>query len=217
MDALPAGPDAVLLDFADESNPSTLVRRAASAMRAAVDAGALARVAEVIPAATTLLVQFAIGSGADVLGVHRALREGAADDAEAAEAPVVEIGVHYDGADLAEVAATLGVDGAQVVAWHTGTTWRVEFMGFAPGFGYLVPESDCPLTTVGRRAEPRTRVPAGAVAVAAGYSAVYPRSSPGGWHLVGRTDRRLWDESSTPPTPLGPGTRVRFRDLAGTP
>ena len=95
---------------------------------------------------------------------------------------------------------------------HTNTLWQVQFMGFAPGFGYLIPhdEPDHPLCTVGRRSESRTRVPRGAVAIAAGYSAVYPRVSPGGWQLLGATSMTMWDEAAVPPARLRPGSLVRF-------
>ncbi|HCS57200.1 MAG TPA: allophanate hydrolase [Gordonia polyisoprenivorans] len=174
MNELPAGRDAVLLDFGDDP---VAVRRAHRALRAATAAGDLPGVSEIVPSASTVLVQFELGSGADSLGIHRVLRGAVADD--------------------------------------DATRWRVQFMGFAPGFGYLVPEdADNPLLRIGRRTQPRTRVPAGAVAVAAGYSAIYPRPSPGGWHLLGHSDIRLWDETSDPPSLLSPGTLVRFVDAA---
>ena len=100
----------------------------------------------------------------------------------------VEIDVVYDGADLDEVARLTGLTPDEVVAAHTGTLWRVGFGGFAPGFAYLV-GGDARLN-VPRRAEPRTRVPAGSVGLAGEFSGVYPRESPGGWQLIGRTDQR---------------------------
>ena len=97
----------------------------------------------------------------------------------------VEIEVVYDGADLDEVARLTGLTPDQVVAAHTGTLWRVGFGGFAPGFAYLI-GGDARLE-VPRRAEPRTKVPAGSVGLAGEFSGVYPRESPGGWQLIGRT------------------------------
>lgn len=217
MHALPAGPDAVLLDFGHDDDPVAAVRHAASALRAATRDGALRAVADVVPAAQTILVQFESGCGADALGIVRALRTTRTTGDDTSDDAVTEIAVTYDGADLDAVAETLATTTAQVIAWHVGTPWRVQFMGFAPGFGYLVPEgtSPNPLTTLGRRDEPRTRVPRGAVAVAAGYSAVYPRSSPGGWHLLGHTEIALWDADATPPSVLTPGARVRFVEAPG--
>lgn len=119
----------------------------------------------------------------------------------------VEIEVVYDGADLDDVAAHAGLSRDAVVAAHTATAWTAAFSGFAPGFVYLV--GDVP--PVPRRDVPRTSVPAGAVAVGGPYSAVYPRRSPGGWRLLGRTDTVLWDAAADPPALLRPGDVVRFR------
>jgi KipI family sensor histidine kinase inhibitor len=121
---------------------------------------------------------------------------------------LVRIPVVYDGPDLAEVADRSGLSAAEVIAAHTGPTWRVAFAGFAPGFAYLV-GGDGRLA-VPRRESPRTRVPPGSVALAAGYSAVYPRASPGGWQLIGHTDSAMWDLTRDPPALLRPGQRVQF-------
>ncbi|WP_280417920.1 5-oxoprolinase subunit B family protein [Nocardia carnea] len=122
----------------------------------------------------------------------------------------VRIPVHYDGPDLPAVAEALGLRPDEVVAAHTGTVWRCSFVGFAPGFGYL--ESPDERLTVARRAVPRTRIPAGSVALAGGYSAVYPRESPGGWQLIGRTDLVMWDTERDPPAVIRAGGLVRFVD-----
>ncbi len=116
--------------------------------------------------------------------------------------------VRYDGPDLDEVARLTGLTVDEVVTAHTGSAWTVAFMGFAPGFAYLA-GGDARLA-VPRRDHPRPRVDMGAVGLAAGLSGVYPRSSPGGWQLVGRTDVTLWDLSHDPPALLRPGTVVRF-------
>ncbi|MFE3057577.1 allophanate hydrolase subunit 1 [Nocardia sp. NPDC059239] len=121
------------------------------------------------------------------------------------------IPVRYDGEDLPEVARLLGLTAAEVVAQHTGTVWRCAFVGFAPGFGYL--ESPDGRMTVPRRARARTAIPAGAVALAGGYSAVYPRRSPGGWQLIGTTDLSMWDVDREPPALVRAGARVRFVDV----
>ncbi|WP_280462093.1 5-oxoprolinase subunit B family protein [Nocardia carnea] len=122
----------------------------------------------------------------------------------------VRIPVHYDGPDLPAVAEALDLRPDEVVAAHTGTVWRCSFVGFAPGFGYL--ESPDERLTVARRAVPRTRIPAGSVALAGGYSAVYPRESPGGWQLIGRTDLVMWDTERDPPAVIRAGGLVRFVD-----
>jgi KipI family sensor histidine kinase inhibitor len=121
----------------------------------------------------------------------------------------VTIDVVYDGADLHEVASLTGMTPAQVIAAHTGTPWRVGFCGFAPGFAYLV-DGDARLQ-VPRRAEPRTSVPAGAVALAGEFSGVYPRQSPGGWQLIGHTDAVMFDVNRDKPALLTPGMWVQFR------
>jgi KipI family sensor histidine kinase inhibitor len=126
----------------------------------------------------------------------------------------VEIEVVYDGPDLDEVARLTGMSAEEVVAAHTGTLWRVGFGGFAPGFAYLV-GGDSRLE-VPRRAEPRTKVPAGSVGLAGEFSGVYPRESPGGWQLIGRISEdqaALWDVSRDPPALLVPGMWVQFRGV----
>ena len=123
----------------------------------------------------------------------------------------VVIDVTYDGEDLDEVARLAGLSVAEVVAAHTASPIRVGFGGFAPGFAYLV-GGDRRLN-VPRRAEPRTRVPAGSVALAGEFSGVYPRVSPGGWQLIGRTDAVLWDIERDPPALLTPGMWVQFRAI----
>ena len=230
MQELPAGPDAVLLDFADSDDPAHAVLTSATALRAAIADGRLVATEDVVPSASPILVQGKTGGGVDVLGIHRALRFGiaGADVADSTPSPV-EIPVHYDGDDLDDVAGALDMSVDAVIAAHRGTEWIVQFMGFAPGFGYLVPAFDAAdtdlagLLNLPRRPHARTRVPTGSVAIAAGYSAVYPRDSPGGWNLLGRTRISLWSEHDDPPAMLAPGTRVRFvdagvpRDLAARP
>jgi KipI family sensor histidine kinase inhibitor len=131
---------------------------------------------------------------------------------EAPAAPDLVLDVVYDGADLDDVASMTGLDVPGVIAAHTGTLWRVAFGGFAPGFAYLV-GGDRRLE-VPRRDEPRTKVPAGSVALADEFSGVYPRQSPGGWQLIGRTDAPLWDVDRPQPALLTPGAWVQFRAVS---
>ena len=190
----------------------------AESVRAAVAVGraGFTEVTDVVPAATTVLV--VVGDGADLTTLRPALARMAATVSVATgagsgdeDSETVEIGVHYDGPDLAEVAAITGLTPREVIEAHTATSWRVAFGGFAPGFAYLT-GGDSRLR-VPRRSEPRTTVPAGSVALAGEYSAVYPRSSPGGWQLIGRTDAAIWDLERDPPALLRPGTWVRFVEL----
>ncbi len=120
----------------------------------------------------------------------------------------LEITVVYDGPDLADVAAHTGMSESEVVQAHTASVWTVAFAGFAPGFAYLAGGDE--RLTVPRRSSPRTTVPAGAVGLAGEFSGIYPRSSPGGWQLIGRTDAVMFDVDRDPAALLAPGARVRF-------
>jgi len=119
------------------------------------------------------------------------------------------IDVVYDGDDLAEVAEHVGLSCDAVVQRHTAAPYTVEFCGFSPGFAYLGGLD--PALRIPRRDSPRTRVPAGSVAIAADYSCIYPSPSPGGWHLLGSTTADVWDVRRSEPALLTPGTTVRFR------
>ncbi|WP_168581463.1 5-oxoprolinase subunit B family protein [Gephyromycinifex aptenodytis] len=173
---------------------------------------ALGAVVDVVPAARTLMLT--VASPAQLCSVEEAVRALVGttdlDTGEYAAGDSIEIPVYYDGPDLEEVADITGLGRRGVIEVHTGTPWQVAFGGFAPGFFYLL-GGDHRLV-VPRRREPRTTVPDGAVALAGGFSAVYPRSSPGGWQLLGRTDTVMWDTSASPPALLRPGMRVRFTD-----
>ena len=125
----------------------------------------------------------------------------------------VRIIVDYSGDDLVSTATYFDVSASDLIAAHTSQTWRVAMMGFAPGFGYLEPLGDPLLAweSLPRRDNPRAQVPTGSVAVAAGMSAVYPSSSPGGWHLLGTTTTDLFDPANDAnPALLRPGLPVRF-------
>lgn len=126
-----------------------------------------------------------------------------------AEGKLVQIETVYDGDDLAEVGRLTGLGADGVIAAHTGQVWTVAFGGFAPGFSYMVGENQA--LEVPRRSSPRTAVPAGSVALAGNYSAVYPRKSPGGWQLIGRTAAHMWDLSREQPALAAPGDRVQFQ------
>jgi KipI family sensor histidine kinase inhibitor len=174
----------------------------------ALSAGTPAGVADVVPAARTVLVVAEPRADLDQLRSTLLRLEPGTGSGTVAEADVVELGVRYDGPDLADVARLTGLSEREVVEAHTGSTWRVAFGGFAPGFGYLV-GGDSRLH-VPRRDTARTVVPAGAVGLAGEYSGVYPRESPGGWQLIGTTTAVLWDLDREPPALLRPGAQVRF-------
>ena len=198
---LPYGDHALLVELDDLDAVLALFR--------GLDADRPAGVVDLVPAARTIAV--VVQPGILPLSVAAAWIERAEPlPAPGGDDETVEVAVRYDGPDLAEVARLTGRSEADVVSFHTGRPWRVAFGGFAPGFGYLVPDGD-PLD-VPRRSTPRTAVPAGAVGLAGTFSGVYPRSSPGGWQLIGTTDAVLWDETADPPALLRPGATVRFRE-----
>ena len=170
-------------------------------------------VVELVPAARTILVaidpaRLPLESAAT--WVRRIPAEAGSRMAGATASPVT-IPVSYGGEDLAATADLLAVSTDALVARHTGIEWRVAFIGFAPGFGYLVSD-DWPFE-VPRLDAPRPRVPAGSVAVAGAFGGVYPRQSPGGWRLIGRTEATLWDPEAADPALLAPGRRVRFEAI----
>lgn len=179
------------------------------ALRDALEARPVPGVTDVVPAARTLLLRVGPGTDPDaVAAAVTGLPLAPGDRRDSGE--TVTIPVFYDGEDLDDIAELTGLTRRELVEAHTGATWTVAFCGFAPGFGYMV--GDDPRLHVPRRGEARTRVPAGSVALAGEFTGVYPRSSPGGWQLLGRTDARTWDLDREPPGLLRPGVRVRFTD-----
>lgn len=123
----------------------------------------------------------------------------------------VEVPVCYEGdcaPDLADVARGAGLSPAEAVALHSAAAYRVAFLGFSPGFAYLLGLP--PRLATPRLAVPRLAVPAGSVGIAGGQAGLYPRATPGGWRLVGRTPLPLFDPFRDPPSLLLPGDAVRF-------
>lgn len=200
------GERALLVEVADVAAAQATY----SALRARLDDGGLelSPPTDVVPAARTVLVD-----GLDDLDRWRTVLAELAEGVDAAVAATVagrEVGISvtYDGADLDVVAAEWGCLSGDVVERHRGTTFRVAFCGFAPGFAYCT--SDPALPHVSRRDDPRPSVPAGSVALAGGYCGVYPRAMPGGWRLIGTTGVVLFDPSREDPALLRPGDLVRF-------
>lgn len=215
------GAAAVLVELRD----LPAVRRADDALRAARAGGGWGEVEDQVPAAETVLLRVRPGTDLRAFGrrVRRALddhgdapHEGAdgerAPDGSTRTSPVgsglVVLPVTYDGPDLHEVADATRLSVEDVVARHLAPTYTVAFGGFMPGFAYLVGLD--PALVVPRRATPRERVPAGAVAVADRFTAVYPAATPGGWRLIGTCRTRLFDVSLDQPALLTPGVRVRL-------
>ena len=206
---VPCGPGAVLVEGAGSVEALSLAAHLRRHLVGTADVPQVVAqvVAEVVPAARTVLVE----------GVEPARLERALDSWDpaggGAAGPLVEVPVVYDGDDLEVVARLWDCPVREVVERHTSLELVSAFCGFAPGFAYLagLPED----WSVPRLEAPRARVPAGAVAVAGTWSAVYPTASPGGWRLLGRTELVLWDARRDPPALLAPGTRVVFREVTG--
>jgi KipI family sensor histidine kinase inhibitor len=194
----PAGPLGVLAEVADLET----VHRLDAAVRSAELPG----VVEVVPGYRTLLVT--TSGEAEAAAVRRALPRLELPVLRQVRRRVVEVPVVYDGQDLAEVAARTRLSASEVVQRHTAPEYLVAFLGFAPGFPYLVGLD--PALHVPRRPTPRTRVPAGSVGLAGPQTGVYPASSPGGWQLIGRTEVVLFDVARQPPALLAAGDRLRF-------
>lgn len=204
---LPAGPRALLVELdgrqdTEAFHAEVLRRRAA---------GELPGVRDIVPGERTVLLD---GIARDATALARELETWPIPPPRHDAGETVELPVVYDGPDLADVAEAWGVAAADVPGIHAGIEFRVAFCGFAPGFGYLTGLPDH--LHLPRRATPRTRVPAGAVALAGPYTGVYPSPSPGGWQLVGRMPDpgRLWDPHREPAALLEPGARVRFVEAA---
>jgi KipI family sensor histidine kinase inhibitor len=176
----------------------------AAAVRVARRLASEPRLVDVVPGHRTVLVTWDDEPPELIELAEAALR----DDHAAPTGASVEILVRYDGPDLAEVARLTALSPEEVVARHVRAEYVVGFLGFAPGFAYLLGGDE--RLRVERRAEPRALVPAGSVALAGPYSGIYPRESPGGWRLIGSTTGVLFDATRDPPALLSPGDRVRF-------
>ena len=194
----PAGERGALVELEDNA--------AVHALAAALEPRRGSELEEIVPGDCTLLLVWngEAPSPAAVQELVAAAESGALPPA----AEPVRLSVTYDGPDLAEVAAACSISTEEFVERHIAADYRVAFIGFAPGFAYLT--GGDPGLRPPRRAEPRTRVPAGALAIAGPYSAVYPRESPGGWNLVGSCDARLFDPSQEQPALLVAGAAVRL-------
>ncbi|HEV7949089.1 MAG TPA: allophanate hydrolase subunit 1 [Glaciihabitans sp.] len=185
-----------------------------------LDARRIPGIHELVPAARTILVTLDptalslsaaerwINSLPASLASPTTVTTTSTSTADATVPGLLTIPAYYDGDDLPEVARLMGITEDEVIARHTGTDWHVAFIGFAPGFAYLAsPDTGF---DVPRRETSRPSVPAGAIGLAGEFTGIYPRSSPGGWQLIGRTTLTLWDATRQQPALLVPGMRVRF-------
>lgn len=215
----PLGDSALLLHFGDTVDTAINARVHAAARTIA--ARHLPGILDIVPAYASLAVMFDPAQwqdGAETAAVRcaqalqRALAAAVATTV-AAPAPV-EIPVCYGGEfgpDLDDVAARCGLSVDQVIQRHAAADYQVAMLGFAAGFPYLL-GLDHRLQQP-RRANPRTRVAAGSVAIGGVQTGIYPRELPGGWNLIGRTPLALFDPVATPPNRLAAGQQVRFRAI----
>jgi len=196
----PAGERGLLVEVEDLET----VHRLHAALRELGPPG----VAELVPGYRTVLI-VADPERAGVLDELAARLPGLElPPAGAVAGGTVEVPVTYDGQDLPEVARLTGLAAEEVVRRHTEPEYTVAFLGFSPGFPYLVGLD--PALEVPRRDTPRTSIPAGSVGLAGNQTGIYPTASPGGWQLIGRTDVTLFDPGRDPPALLAPGARLRF-------
>ena len=205
MRFLPVNLDALLVELADLDETLALFD--------SLHAEPIAGIEEIVPAARTLLIQYR-PSAVDRQVLINTIARRDLSTRSTRESRRVEIPVHYNGEDLDEVAGLLGISREEVIRRHTSADYEVAFCGFAPGFGYLNGGAGF---EVPRRQTPRTRIPAGAVALAGNFSGVYPKASPGGWQIIGVTPLQMWDLQRAEPALLRPGYKVRFKDAGPLP
>lgn len=206
MRVLPSGTTAILVELDDLDEVLALYATLADDLPKGV--------IDIVPAARTLLL-VTDPDLASLSSVEEAVRSAKPRPDLRSWGEHVDIPVTYDGEDLVEAAQLLGCDPAELVRRHTAAEWTVAFCGFIPGFGYLT--SPTWKAEVPRRSSPRTKVPPGSVALAGEFSGVYPRQSPGGWQLIGRTALTMFDPARDPAAILRPGVRVRFVDSEAQP
>lgn len=210
MRFLPASDRALLLELKDLAQTMAVYRHVAAQQ--------LHGIQDLVPAARTLLVHYDpyLTTAQALIETLRVLVQQAVQMEQGSDGMpgrLVQIPVHYNGEDLPDVAELLGISVAEVIARHTAQPYDAAFAGFAPGFVYLSGGANF---QVPRRKSPRTKVPAGSVALGGNFSAVYPSASPGGWQLLGVTDIAMWDLQRTEPAYIQPGFRVQFVDAART-
>ncbi len=208
-----AGDSALLLELETVIDPAVNAR--AIGIAAAIAAERLAGVRDVIPTYRSVAVHFD-PLIADVEMIRSSLRRAADTAPGAQQGSLVEIPVAYggeNGPDLQDVAAFANVSPQTVIERHCAPEYRVFMLGFLPGFAYMgtVDES----IAAPRKATPRTRIPAGSVGIAGRQTGIYPRQSPGGWQLIGRTAMSVFDPAREPASLFAPGDRVKFVATTG--
>lgn len=205
-----AGDAALVLELQAQLDPAINARAVAARARLLDTCGDQIR--DAVVGYHTLTVYFdPLGVDPEWLETQMLAAAGQAGETSSIQGATVDIPVSYGGAqgpDLAEVARTIGGTEQDVIDLHVSRDYRVFVVGFVPGFAYMGPVA--PALALPRRSTPRTKVPPGSVAIAAGQTGIYPMETPGGWHLIGRTAVRPFDESRAEPVLFRPGDRVRF-------
>ncbi|SNV25652.1 Sporulation inhibitor kipI [Dermatophilus congolensis] len=213
----PVGDRAILIDLPDEHTRRALDTE----LRQRRTHGWLNNtIIEQIPAAQTILLRLATPTDTAALAteLRHLLPTLTPTNHTTTETTTTEttIPVTYNGEDLHTLAHHLNTTPTELITWHTHRPWTVDFCGFMPGFAYLTrqpdPNNHLDTTPIPRHHTPRTRIPAGSVALAAHWSAIYPHPSPGGWQLIGHTTHPIWNIHTTPPTTLRPGQHIRFQE-----
>lgn len=221
MRVRPLGDSALLVELGAAADAET--RRRVHACSAQLAAASLEGVLDIVPGLATVGVHYdparvrRAGSELPHVAIARAVETELAEarDVPLAKGRTIEIAVCYDttvAPDLDDVARHAGMTPDEVIALHAGGSYVVHMVGFLPGFAYL--DGLDPRLTISRRATPRTRVPAGSVAIGGQHTGIYPLESPGGWQIIGRTSVRLFAADRNPPTLLRAGDTVRFRRVS---
>jgi len=213
LEALPLGDSAITIKFGHERSPELLERIHTAARSLA--AAHLQHVEDVVPAYLALTVFYdpLRASYQEMARQLVSFCENVRDSRASSVSPREHvIPVKYDGIDLSSVAAATGLTEEDVVRRHTGRTYTVDLLGFVPGYAYMS-ELD-PALQIPRRPQPRPRVAAGSVAIAAAQTGIYPLDTPGGWHILGTTSTVMFDPAREPPSLLAAGDTVRFERVA---
>jgi len=203
-----AGDAVLLLEFAPVIAPEVNARAVAAA--AALCREWPAGVRDVVPTYRSVAVHFD-PLRSDVEALRAAITRASTAPPAGGDSRTIEVPTVYGGEagpDLEGLAASVGLDARGVVERHVAATYRVYMLGFLPGFAYLGTVDE--RIAVPRLVSPRLVVPAGSVGIAGRQTGIYPRASPGGWRIVGRTALRLFDATRTPAALFRPGDHVRF-------
>lgn len=205
---LPLGDSAITIELGKERSPELL--REVHAAAAQIRSQRLQNVGDVVPAylAVTVFYDALKVSYSEIAAQILEALDASRKTAISLETRHHVIRVDYSGVDLESVAATTGLSVDEVVQRHSARTYTVDLLGFVPGWAYMS-ELD-PSLQIPRREQPRPRVPAGSVAIAATQTGIYPLDTPGGWHILGHTTARMFDATRDPPSLLRAGDTVRF-------